>query len=200
MKKAIISLVLAMMSVAGYAQSVVGKWVTEGGDSQVEIYQSGDKLNGKIVWLKKGDGQLDVHNPDKKLQSRKLVGVNILTGLTKKGDKWEGGKIYNPKNGKTYKCSIWLEGNNLKVRGYVAMFYETQTWTKKKTYLTDSVSNETSKFIRHEETYHSIVVWNSGAPVSCSVDNGTARKQRFHHQRHCFFLQERHLILSIPRP
>ena len=101
MKKAIISLVLTMMSVAGYAQSVVGKWVTEGGDSQVEIYQSGDKLNGKIVWLKKGDGQLDVHNPDKKLQSRKLVGVNILTGLTKKGDKWEGGKIYNPKNGKT---------------------------------------------------------------------------------------------------
>ena len=154
MKKAIVSLVLAMMSVAGYAQSVIGKWVTEGGDSQVEIYQSGDKLNGKIVWLKKGDGQQDIHNPDKKLQSRKLVGVNILTGLTKKGDKWEGGKIYNPKNGKTYKCSI----------------------------------------------YHSIVVWNSGAPVSCSVDDGTARKQRFHHQRHCFFLQERHLILSIPRP
>ena len=28
MKKVIISLVLAMMSVAGYAQSVVGKWVT----------------------------------------------------------------------------------------------------------------------------------------------------------------------------
>ena len=111
MKKVIISLVLAMMSVAGYAQSVVGKWVTEGGDSQVEIYQ---------------------HNPDKKLQSRKLVGVNILTGLTKKGEKWEGGKIYNPKNGKTYKCSIWLDGNNLKVRGYVAMFYETQTWTKSK--------------------------------------------------------------------
>jgi uncharacterized protein (DUF2147 family) len=34
-------------------------------------------------------------------------------------------------NGKTYKCSIWLDGNNLKVRGYVAMFYETQTWTRK---------------------------------------------------------------------
>ena len=130
MKKVIISLVLAMMSVAGYAQSVVGKWVTEGGDSQVEIYQSGDKLNGKIVWLKKGDGQQDIHNPDKKLQNRKLVGVNILTGLTKKGDKWEDGKIHNPKDGKTYKYTIWLDGNNLKVRGYVAMFYETQTWTK----------------------------------------------------------------------
>ena len=131
MKKGIISFVLAMMSVVGYAQSVVGKWVTEGGESQVEIYQSGDKLNGKIVWLKSGDGKLDSKNPDKKLQSRKLVGTNILTGLTKKDDKWENGKIYNPKNGKTYKCTRWLEGDKLKVRGYVAMFYETQTWTKK---------------------------------------------------------------------
>ena len=111
MKKILLSLVLMVMSAAGYAQGVIGKWVTEGGDSQVEIYQSGDKLNGKIVWLKKG--------------------VNILTGLTKKGEKWEGGRIYNPKNGKTYKCSIWLDGNELKVRGYIAMFYETQTWTKK---------------------------------------------------------------------
>ena len=64
MKKVLLSLVLMVMSAAGYAQGVIGKWVTEGGDSQVEIYQSGDKLNGKIVWLKKGDGQLDVHNPD----------------------------------------------------------------------------------------------------------------------------------------
>lgn len=64
-KEIIISIMLALMSVAGYAQSVVGKWVTEGGESQVEIYQSGEKLNGKIVWLKKGDGQLDTHNPDK---------------------------------------------------------------------------------------------------------------------------------------
>ena len=99
MKKVIVLFAVMMMSVVGYAQDVIGKWVTEGGDSQVEIYLNGDKLDGKIVWLKKGD-------------------------------KWEGGKIYNPKNGKTYKCSIWLEGNNLKVRGYVAMFYETQVWTK----------------------------------------------------------------------
>ena len=83
MKKVIISLVLALVSVAGYAQSVIGKWVTEGGESQVEIYQSGDKLNGKIVWLKAGEGKLDSKNPDKNLQSRKLVGTNIVTGLTK---------------------------------------------------------------------------------------------------------------------
>ena len=131
MKKLFFGFILSMMSLGVHAQDVIGKWVTEGGDSQVEIYQSGDKLNGKIVWLKAGDEKLDSKNPDKKLQSRKLLGTNILSGLTKKKDKWEGGRIYNPKNGKTYKCSIWLDGNNLKVRGYVAMFYETQTWTRK---------------------------------------------------------------------
>ena len=107
MKKVLLSMVLMFVSAVAYSQGVIGKWVTEGGDSQVEIYQNGDQLCGKII------------------------GVNILTGLKKKGNKYEGGKIYNPKNGKTYKCSIWLEGNNLKVRGYVAMFNETQNWTKK---------------------------------------------------------------------
>ena len=131
MKKVLLSLVFALAAMTGWAQGIMGKWVTEAGDAQVEIYQQGDKVNGKIVWLQQGPETKDKHNPDDKLKTRKLMGVNILSGLSKSKNKWEGGKIYNPKNGKTYKCSIWLEGNNLKVRGYVAMFYETQTWTKK---------------------------------------------------------------------
>ena len=70
MKRCIVSLVLALMSVAGYAQNVLGKWVTTDNESNVEIYQNGDKLFGKIIWLKRGEGQLDVHNPDKSLRSR----------------------------------------------------------------------------------------------------------------------------------
>ncbi len=132
MKKLLMTLSLALMTaMAGNAQSVLGKWLTEAGDAQVEIYKSGDKLNGKIVWLQKGPETLDTHNKDKKLQSRKLMGVNILSGLTKGDEKWEGGRIYNPKNGKNYKCSIWLDGDKLKVRGYLGMFYETQTWQRK---------------------------------------------------------------------
>jgi len=122
---------LALMAVAGYSQDVLGKWITETGDAQVEIYKSGDKLNGKIIWLAKGPETTDSHNSDEKLRSRKLLGVNILSGLSQKKDKWEGGRIYNPKNGKNYKCSIWLEGDKLKVRGYLGVFYETQTWKRK---------------------------------------------------------------------
>ena len=132
MKKVILTMALALMAVAGYSQDVLGKWITETGDAQVEIYKSGDKLNGKIIWLAKGPETTDSHNSDEKLRSRKLMGVNILSGLSQKKDKWEGGRIYNPKNGKNYKCSIWLEGDKLKVRGYLGVFYETQTWKRKK--------------------------------------------------------------------
>lgn len=131
MKKVILTMTLALMAVAGYSQDVLGKWITEAGDAQVEIYKSGDKLNGKIIWLAKGPETTDSHNSDEKLRSRKLLGVNILSGLSQKKDKWEGGRIYNPKNGKNYKCSIWLDGDKLKVRGYLGVFYETQTWKRK---------------------------------------------------------------------
>ena len=132
MKKAVMTLALMLTAACSYAQDILGKWVTESGDAQVEIYKSGDKLNGKIIWLEKGPDTKDTHNPDAKLQERKLMGVNILSGLSQSKKKWEGGKIYNPKNGKTYKCSIWPEGNELKVRGYLGMFYETQTWKRAK--------------------------------------------------------------------
>ena len=132
MKKMILSMALAFFSLAGYSQTIIGKWLTEAGDAKVEIYEANGKVNGKIVWLEKGPDTKDTHNTDEKMRSRKLMGVNILSGLTKKSEKWEGGRIYNPKNGKTYKCSIWLDGDKLKVRGYLGVFYETQTWKKAK--------------------------------------------------------------------
>ena len=130
MKRMFFSMVLAFVTMAIYSQDIKGKWITEDGDAQVEIYESNGKWNGKIVWLQKGPDTKDTHNNDEKLRSRKLMGVNILFGLTKKKDKWEGGRIYNPKNGKDYKCSMWLDGDKLKVRGHLGIFYETQTWKR----------------------------------------------------------------------
>jgi len=131
MKKMVLSMALALFALVAYSQDIKGKWITESGDANVEIYEQNGKINGKIIWLKEGPETKDRHNPDKKLQGRKLMGVNILSGLSKKKDKWEGGQIYDPHNGKSYKCSIWLEGSMLKVRGYIGFLYETQTWKRK---------------------------------------------------------------------
>jgi uncharacterized protein (DUF2147 family) len=47
---------------------------------------------------------------------------------------WTGGTITDPLNGKTYRCTIHLDGNRLNVRGYVgfSMFGRTQTWIRVK--------------------------------------------------------------------
>ena len=104
------------------AQDVVGKWKLEDGTAIVEVYRQGDVFNGKIVWLQhptKADGSptVDEKNPDSKLRSRRLIGLNMLSGLKKVGGEYTGGSIYDPGNGKTYNCSMKVEGDVLKVRG-----------------------------------------------------------------------------------
>lgn len=107
---------------AVFAQDVVGKWKLEDGSAIVEVYQEGDVFNGKIVWLKNpteadGSPAVDSNNPDAKLRSRQLIGLNMLSGLKQKGGEYSGGSIYDPGNGKTYNCSMKVEGDILKVRG-----------------------------------------------------------------------------------
>lgn len=123
MKKILISIVFAIIPVVGcFAQDVIGKWKLEDGSAIVEVYKQGDSFNGKIVWLEEPDGPdgtpaKDRNNPDSKLRSRQLIGLNMLDGLKKTGSEYSGGKIYDPGNGKTYNCSMKVEGDVLKVRG-----------------------------------------------------------------------------------
>ena len=123
MKKIIFSIIALMVPLgAAFAQDVVGKWKLDDGSAIVEVYQQGDAFNGKIVWLAEpteadGTPAKDLNNPDKSLRSRQLIGLNMLSGLKKSGNEYKGGSIYDPGNGKTYNCSMKLEGNVLKVRG-----------------------------------------------------------------------------------
>ena len=124
MKRIIICIAAALFSLcAASAQEVLGKWKLEDGSAIVEVYKSGDVFNGKIVWLKEpteadGTPAKDLNNPDKALRSRELIGLNMLSGLQAKGNnEYAGGSIYDPGNGKTYNCSMKVEGDVLKVRG-----------------------------------------------------------------------------------
>ena len=123
MKKIILTVIGVMLAAtAAFAQDVIGKWKLENGSAIVEVYKSGDAFNGKIVWLEKATGEdgtpsKDKNNPDPALRQRQLIGLNMLSGLKKDGNEYTGGKIYDPANGKTYNCSMKVEGNILKVRG-----------------------------------------------------------------------------------
>ena len=82
----------------------------------------------------KADGKpkLDEENPDAKKRTQPIIGLLILKGLKKDGDKdYNDATIYDPKNGKTYSCKITYKGNTLDLRGYVgiSLIGRTSTWT-----------------------------------------------------------------------
>ena len=123
MKKIFISMIFMLAPLAAaFAQDVLGKWKLEDGSAIVEVYQEGEAYNGKIVWLQNpteadGSPAVDENNPDAKLRSRQLIGLNMLSGLKKNGGEYTGGTIYDPGNGKTYNCSMKVDGDILHVRG-----------------------------------------------------------------------------------
>ena len=135
MKKLILTLaMLAMPLAAAFAQDVIGKWKLEDGTAIVEVYKQGDIYNGKIVWLQNpteadGSPAVDSENPDKSLRSRKLIGLNMLSNLKKNGGEYTGGSIYDPGNGKTYNCSMKVDGDVLHVRGSLDKKGLLEQWT-----------------------------------------------------------------------
>jgi uncharacterized protein (DUF2147 family) len=138
---------LASGSVLAANDSPVGKWktiddATHQAKSIVEITDQDGQLEGKILELlnrSPEDIARDGEQPvcAKCTDARKgqpLVGMVIMTGVTQDGDKWDGGRILDPKNGKTYKVSLKVinGGQNLEVHGYIgfSLLGRTQTWER----------------------------------------------------------------------
>jgi uncharacterized protein (DUF2147 family) len=115
-------------------KQILGKWLTQG-EGVIEIYLAASgKVEGRIVGH--GSGPLDENNPDPALRSRPLNGAVILQGFRYAGDsKWTDGTIYNPLNGKTYRCNMELKNaDTLSVHGYIGVpiLGRSVLWTRKR--------------------------------------------------------------------
>ena len=109
------------------AESPVGKWQTVDDKSGkvtsvVEIYEQSGKLFGKIVALtesndKQGKPKVCIActGADK---DKPIVGLVILRNLSADGDRYKGGIVLDPEDGKMYPAEIWVEQGKLMVRGY----------------------------------------------------------------------------------
>lgn len=127
---------------ASALQTPVGLWRTQQGRSHIRIFECGEKLCGKIVWLreaklKDGSPIVDARNPDPKLRDRPVVGLTVIWGFTKSNrpGRWAGGRMYHPEEGKYYKGALTLRTDGrLRVRGYrrVPVVGKTQYWTRLK--------------------------------------------------------------------
>lgn len=137
---AIAFLVAAPFVNAQKADDIIGTWLTEGGKSKVEVFKKEGKYYAKIIWLKTpnyedGTPKIDKHNPDEKLNTRKVLGIEILQGLEWDDDEFEDGEIYDPESGKTYSCEAEFDGmDTLNVRGYIgfSLIGRTTVWTRVK--------------------------------------------------------------------
>jgi uncharacterized protein (DUF2147 family) len=130
---------LLAVSLAFAAESPVGKWKTVDEKtgkvvSEVELYDQDGKLFGKIVGL---TDPINAQGQPKKCtactgedKDKPIVGLVIIKGLSPDKDRYKGGTILDPDDGKVYKAEVWQEGGKLKVRGYLGVFYRTQTWVK----------------------------------------------------------------------
>ncbi len=135
-----LSATMLAVSFASYAQDAIEQtWYNQEKTAKVKIFKATDgKYYGRITWLKEpnnaeGQPRTDVNNPKKERKNDPLLGLQILKGFVKDGDKeYEDGTIYDPKNGKTYSCRITHKGSTLDVRGYVgiSLLGRTTTWTK----------------------------------------------------------------------
>ncbi|HSI77600.1 MAG TPA: DUF2147 domain-containing protein [Lunatimonas sp.] len=139
-KLMLIALVLGFipfMSQAQHSDAILGKWHTQEKDAEVEIFKEGDVYHGKMVWLKEptedGKPKVDKNNTDKAKRNRTILGMRLLSDFVHDGETWEGGTIYDPRNGKSYSSMIKLVDNDtMEVRGYVgiAAFGQTVQWTR----------------------------------------------------------------------
>jgi len=119
------------MSPAGVWKSVNDQ--TGVAKSHVEIFQSGTEWKGKIVKLLNDPEDSICELCQGSRKNKKVLGMTILTGLKQDGNKFVGGTILDPENGKEYKCQIWLENDQkLAVRGYIGIptMGRTQTWER----------------------------------------------------------------------
>jgi len=133
--KAVFPLAAALLAVPALAapQPVTGRWLTVQGKAIVEIAPCGAQLCGRIARVLKprpGGPAVDSNNPDQRLRTRPIEGIQILTGFTADGDRWKG-RIYDPESGRTYRSELTRTGGTLKVKGcLVGPLCRTQEWTQ----------------------------------------------------------------------
>lgn len=107
---------------------ILGKWMATDKSVAVHIYREGISFKAKVIWFDErlGSGtpmntRVDSYNPNPKLRSTKVIGMDILEGLNYNSQKqqWENGKIYDASSGKTWDAFAEInDEGQMYVRGY----------------------------------------------------------------------------------
>ncbi len=122
------------------SQSIFGKWKTiddRTGNPKaiIDIYEKDGLMYGHVVEiLEDGKENALCTKCDGDKKDKPVIGMTIIEGAEHKGDGvYKGDTLFDPQQAMTFRCKIWLNPDNsdeLKVRGYLAFIYRTQTWVR----------------------------------------------------------------------
>ena len=141
MYRFLLIVLLFISSMNGFLQNkdlILEKWLPAIGKAPIQIYPNGNKLSGKLFWLKNpldanGKHKLDKENPKNELTRLPILEMVFLFDFDYKDGIWEGGTIYDPKTGKTSSCKISTVGKDkLNVRVFVgfSLLGRIETWNR----------------------------------------------------------------------
>ncbi|MDR1345567.1 MAG: DUF2147 domain-containing protein [Bacteroidales bacterium] len=103
-------------------QNITGIWLTENGESKVEIYERNSEFFGKVIWVK-----------EQTEKAQKSVGVTILKNFVRQEDNTYKGSIFAPHLDKTFKGAITSKSESeITVRGFlgISLFGSSQHWKR----------------------------------------------------------------------
>jgi len=130
---------LSNLNFQSRSDAILGKWINIQGNLEVEVYKQGNDLKAKLLWFDDSDDKskpinvrTDEKNPDKRLRSRKLIGIDVLRNLKyyPGENEWDNGKIYDSSSGKEWSSEAWITKDGLlKVKGYWVFKFLSQTET-----------------------------------------------------------------------
>ncbi|TSD66321.1 DUF2147 domain-containing protein [Inquilinus sp. KBS0705] len=101
------------------ADKILGIYWSPKKDAKIEIYKTGSHYFGKSIWV--ASPRQDTENPDPSLRSRQVLGIDLLRNFIYEDEGYTQGKVYDPESGKTYDCKMKLNGDYLKIRGYIGL-------------------------------------------------------------------------------
>ncbi len=125
-RRAIALIALTFLPQLVHAQDVTGLWRTEANDQgylEIKVQNCGAAICGIIAGARDLQGQTGPYEH---------VGQRMIWDMvpTDSSGVWNGGKIWDPRNGRTYNSRMTLLANKLTVAGCVLGICQSQTWTR----------------------------------------------------------------------
>ncbi len=139
-RKMCFALICLCLTAPLFGQSVLGKWKTIDDrtgkpKALLNLYLEDGKLYGKVIKiLEEGKQNAICVKCKGDLKDKPVMGMTIIDGFKQDKDGYYKGKrLFDPEQAMTFRGKIWIDpdnGNQLKVRGYLAFLYRTQTWLR----------------------------------------------------------------------